>query len=134
MGHSLDGWRNREAGQANAAYNVRVYWRSLAVSSLAKLCAAGITDVIDSTLPGLWLRPCSARLSRTVPTGSIHSRDSFSLRPRVYVAACQSAPFSHNLEFQPQRTPGIRAVREDVTAACARCYGARKWMWPIGQR
>ena len=56
MGHSLDGLRNREAGQANAAYNIRVYWRSLAVSSLAKLCAAGITDVI-------------------------HSRDSFSLRP-----------------------------------------------------
>ena len=48
--------------------------------------------LIDSTSPGLGLRPFFNRLCRPVPVGSIHSRDSFSLRPWVYVTACQSVP------------------------------------------
>jgi hypothetical protein len=61
--------RNPLAGRA-----IQLYMRSNRQS--AATCA-----LIDSTCPGLGLRPCFARLCHTVPTGSIRSRLADSLLP-----------------------------------------------------
>ena len=43
----------------------------------------------------------------TSPLSLIHSRDSFSLRPEVYVTACQAVPFRSHVRSRPSSVISI---------------------------